>query len=54
MIKKNNYLINTKIDEEIEYCSSNESINLLEKIKSISIEITKLHGAIKRTSEFFE
>ena len=53
MIKKNNYLINTKIDEEIEYCSSNESINLLEKIKSISIEIiTKLHDA--RTSEFFE
>jgi hypothetical protein len=53
MIKKNNYLINTKIDEEIEKCSSNKLINLLEKNKSISIEIiTKLHDA--RASKFFK
>lgn len=53
MIKKNNYLIETKIDEEIEASSSNEAINLLEKIKSISIEIiNQLHDA--RTSKFFK
>ena len=53
MIKKNNYLINTKIDEEIELCTSNNLINLLEKLKNLSIEIiTKLHDA--RTSKFFK
>ena len=53
MIKKNNYLINTKIDEEIELCTSNNLINLLEKIKCLSIEImTKLHDAC--TCEFFK
>lgn len=54
MIRKNNYLINTKIDEEIELSTSNKLTNLLEKIKSLSIEIiTKLHDA-RTTSDFFK
>lgn len=53
MIRKNRYLINTKIDEEIEQCTSNKLINLLEKIKCISIAIIrKLQDS--RTSKFFE
>lgn len=53
MIKKNKFLINTKIDQEIQDSCSNKLINLLEKIKTITIEIaTKLHNA--RTSEFFK